>query len=628
MSARASFHLFALGTGAGLLAGACAGFAEASLTFAVAHGRTGAYVLFYGTAFYALATASLGGAWMLALARVARSRDERVLWTWTFAPGLALHALVLSVVQTRHVVFDDGVALASGTGACVIVLSIAVAVITLTLAARLAGWVMLRWGTQTLSPWPAPTLCALGVGVLGLATLDAPTALARSGSATLASLDRGNVLFVVVDTLRADHLGSYGYDGGTSPNLDAFARDAIRFDRAFANASWTRPSFASLVTGRYASSHGVMHTNDVLPEALPTLAETLRADGYATAGIVTNANVSPYFAFDQGFDEYTLLEPDLGLGADFASSRLALVNAVREARWAALGPWPGTASRDAADVNRAIDEWMTRRPVAPWLLFVGYVDPHDPYDAHPYRGPGEGSRELGGVDARDAPRLRALYDDEIRFWDDQFGRLLARLRREGLYDELTIVVTADHGEEFGDHGDLWHGTTLYDEQLHVPLFVHLPHGRRGGEIVEHCVQSIDVMPTLLAQLGVRVPAGVQGGDLFEGSELLFAEEDHRGNVLRAIRRCAATEEITLIEANEGNPRGLAPLELYRPSSDGAEQDERSTHEPDSLREMRAALERMSSVARGAIAAPRTPVTIDPETTRALRALGYVPDGHE
>ena len=139
---------------------------------------------------------------------------------------------------------------------------------------------------------------------------------AASVSPAAAPSGAGNVLFIVVDTLRADHLPAYGYGEIQTPNLDAFAGDAIRFDQAFANASWTRPSFASILSGRLPSSHGVMAKPDALADELTTMPEAFGAAGWETRGIATNYNVAPYFNFHQGFDRYEYLEPNFVLGAD------------------------------------------------------------------------------------------------------------------------------------------------------------------------------------------------------------------------------------------------------------------------------------------------------------------------
>src|SRR5690606_16414384 len=148
---------------------------------------------------------------------------------------------------------------------------------------------------------------------------------------------------------------------------------------------------------------------------------------------------------------------------------------------------------------------------------------------------------------------------------------VAELQRRGMYDDMTIIVTSDHGEEFGDHGGFWHGDTLYDEQLRVPLFVKLPGNTRGGTVLRHWVQSIDIMPTLLRQQGLEVPEGVQGGDLFTGTDTVYAEESHAENVLESIRVRNGMTERKLITANEGNPRGLPTTELFHVDDDPREQ---------------------------------------------------------
>jgi len=248
-----------------------------------------------------------------------------------------------------------------------------------------------------------------------------------------------------VDTLRADHLPAYGYEGGRTPNLDAFAEDAIRFDQAFANASWTRPSFASIMTGRYPSSHGVMAKSDALPEALTTMAEAYAGAGWQTTGFVTNYNVGPYFHFDQGFDEYHYLEPEFVLWADDSAAKLLLVQFLRQriegVRDAMFGVQPGTAYRDAQTVNSHITRWLDRAPAEPWMMFVGYMDPHDPYFEHPYSGSGYARAAHQTPSLDEADHLRELYDGEITYWDEHFGALIADLRRRGLYDDMTIVIT-------------------------------------------------------------------------------------------------------------------------------------------------------------------------------------------
>jgi arylsulfatase A-like enzyme len=477
----------------------------------------------------------------------------------------------------------------------------------------------------------APTafalLAVLGVGLAGNIMLGDRTSYAGTSDDVIeAGEQEGNVLFLVVDTLRADHLPMYGYENGSTPNLDRLAEDAIRFDQAFANSSWTRPSFASILTGRLPSSHGVMAKSDALPDTVTTLPEALETAGYTTAGYATNFNVAPYFNFHQGFDEYSYLEPEFVLGADDASAKLLLMQFIRqriEKMRAMQGEvLPGTAYQDAETVNGALTSWIDRQPASPWFLFVGYMDPHDPYFSHPYDGSGYARAAHQHPDPSEAPALTALYDGEISYWDAELGKLLDVLRERGLYDDLTIIVTSDHGEEFNDHGGFWHGTTLYDEQVRVPLLVKLPQSRRGGTVVRHWVQSIDLMPTVLKLFEAPVPEGVQGGDLFTGTDVVYAEESHEGNVLESVRELDGTDEYKLITANRDNPRGLTPLELYRVDLDPAEQENLAPTSPDAVRmATKSLLEQRALAKEDAVAADS--VELDEDVAAHLEAIGYI-----
>jgi arylsulfatase A-like enzyme len=437
-------------------------------------------------------------------------------------------------------------------------------------------------------------------------------------------------LFIVVDTLRADHLPGYGYQKGKTPHLEAFARDAVRFEQAFANASWTRPSFASMLTGRYASSHGVMSKEAALPDAAVTLAESFKQAGYVTGGVVTNFNVAPFFNFQQGFDEYVYITPDFLFGASDTAAKLSLVQIVRRVDETLRGKLnrvkPGSTYHDAETVNAELENWLARAGQGPWFLFAGYMDPHDPYFEHPYNGFGYSRAAHVKPQPHEADRLRALYDGEITFWDEHFGKLVQKLKAKGLYDDLTIVVTSDHGEEFMDHGGFWHGTTLYDEQIHVPLFVKLPKGERAGSTVSHWVESVDIMPTLLAMQKITVPEAVQGVDLFRGKEQAFAEESHEGNVLKALRLQRNGAQLKVVVANKGNPRGLAEQELYRVDTDTREQNNLADKDADALLHGQSTLEAAEKQAKvGALKARAVDLSMDKAAEERLKALGYAED---
>jgi arylsulfatase A-like enzyme len=567
---------------------------------------------------------ALSGRWMKRYAL-----PEKEAFGYFVAAIFGIFAFALGAFRIRRDFFHEELVWKSAIGLAVLVGCAFVAAGMSAILARVLRVLVQRAPFERLvhAPTAFALLAVLGVGLAGnVAFGKRMSRTGTTGDVAEAGDQAGNVLFLVVDTLRADHLPMYGYEHGSTPNLDRLAEDAIRFDQAFTNSSWTRPSFASILTGRLPSSHGVMAKSDALPDAVTTLPEALKTAGYTTAGYATNFNVAPYFNFHQGFDEYIYLEPEFVLGADDASAKLLLMQFIRqriEKMRAMQGEvLPGTAYQDAETVNDALTSWIDRQPASPWFLFVGYMDPHDPYFSHPYDGSGYARAAHQHPDPSEAPALTALYDGEVSYWDAELGKLLDGLRERGLYEDLTIIVTSDHGEEFNDHGGFWHGTTLYDEQVHVPLLVKLPQARRGGTVVRHWVQSIDLTPTVLKLLDAPVPEGVQGGDLFMGTDVIYAEESHEGNVLESVRELDGTDEYKLINANRDNPRGLKPIELYRVDLDPAEQENLASSSPDQVRmATKALLEQRALAKEDGVAADS--VELDDDVAAHLEAIGYI-----
>lgn len=623
-----------VGFSAGVVGGIALGLGEAIVIALSSAGATGARVFLYGPLAYGLLCAVFGAGLGFATAMSGRwmkryAIPEREAFGYFAAAISGTFAFALGAFRIRRDVFHEELVWKSAIGLAVLLGCALVAAGMSAILARVLRVLVQRAPFDRLvrASTAFALLLALGLGLAGsLALSSRITRTGTSGDIRAGKDQRGNVLFIVVDTLRADHLAMYGYDSGGTPNLDRLAEDAIRFDQAFSNSSWTRPSFASILTGRLPSSHGVMAKSDALPDAITTLPEALKSSGYTTAGYMTNFNVAPYFNFHQGFDEYAYLEPEFVLGADDASAKLLLMQLIRqrlETMRAMQGEvLPGTAYQDAATVNAALMGWIDRQPASPWFLFVGYMDPHDPYFAHPYDGSGYARAAHQHPDASEAPALSALYDGEISYWDAELGTLLSGLRERGLYDELTIIVTSDHGEEFNEHGGFWHGTTLYDEQVRVPLLVKLPQSRRGGTVVRHWVQSIDLMPTVLGLVQAPVPEGVQGGDLFTGTDVVYAEESHEGNVLESVRQLDGTDEYKLITANPGNPRGLKPIEMYRVDLDPGERENLAPNSPEQVRiSTKTLLEQRALAREDAVAADS--VKLDDDVAAHLEALGYI-----
>ena len=312
--------------------------------------------------------------------------------------------------------------------------------------------------------------------------------------------DGPNILVYMIDTLRADHLGAYGYERATSPNIDALAADGTLFLNAIAQSPWTKPSVASVLTGLNPQIHGVNGRKDALSLEATTLAELLWDAGYYTGAIYTNGNLS-HMGLGQGYKDYEHLRERMTRSIHVLSDEL----------------------------NEQAFRWLDRRDKAkPFFLYLHATDPHSPYTppdgylerlglevVDPDAGLSEKVRELkrGEVDEQQLADLVALYDAEIRFNDEQFGRLIAELKRQGLYDSTLILVVSDHGEEFFDHGWWQHGKTLYQEQLGVPLIVRFPNGEGAGNSIEAIAQHIDIVPTILDVAGVEMPEGLTGRSL-------------------------------------------------------------------------------------------------------------------
>jgi len=326
---------------------------------------------------------------------------------------------------------------------------------------------------------------------------------------------RPNVLLYIVDTLRADHLSGYGYPQPTSPSIDAFAHDAIQFTQAVAQASWTRPATASILTGVYPYAHGAITMWDALRPDIASLPEVLHAHGYGTTAFVTNVNVSSPFGFQRGFDHYTYFPED-----EARPSMHVLSDAV----------------------NTAVFSWLDGQPRQPFFLYVHATDPHAPYTPPPelaarFRDAGLRSPLIGMpqplrrlvedptlVTDDNVRYLISLYDGEIAFVDQSFGQLIAELKRRGLYDNTLIVFTADHGEEFQEHGGFEHARTLYQDQLWVPLLIRLPIAGADGKRVSRRVRQVDILPTVLDALHIPIPAGVQGRSLLGVAEEAATDE--------------------------------------------------------------------------------------------------------
>ena len=299
---------------------------------------------------------------------------------------------------------------------------------------------------------------------------------AASVVAQEAAKPQPNVVLITIDTLRADHLGCYGYKQVKTPNIDGLAADGALFTRAFTPVPVTLPSHSAMLTGTYPMLSG-MHdfSGNRLSPQQPTLATVLKQSGYTTGAVVAAAVLDSRFGLNQGFDYYY---------DHFDFSRLDEANLDEMER-------PGNQVADLAL------DWLAKNAQKKFFLWMHLYDPHFPY--HP--------PEPYAAEYASHP-----YDGEIAFADAQVGRLLRFLKDKGLYENTVIVLSGDHGESLGEHGEKTHGFFIYNATMHVPLMIHLG-GKSNASTVSDPVSLVDLMPTVLAAAGVNAPAQVQGRNL-------------------------------------------------------------------------------------------------------------------
>jgi arylsulfatase A-like enzyme len=419
---------------------------------------------------------------------------------------------------------------------------------------------------------------------------------------------RPNVLLVTLDTTRADHLGVYGYARPTSPHLDALAREGAWWERAYTTATWTLPAHASLFTGKYPRTHGAQYDaqgpltlGDVIagpadfrqlrarglaPDEA-TLAALLGAAGYRTGAVVAGPWMKRPFGLDAGFDHYD-------------DARIANAN-----------------GRPGRDVTDAAIAWLEGGDAKqPFFLFLNYFDAHSPF--YPRRACLEAisePEERPQGETSDPTELLLLYDAEIRCADEALGRLLAHLRATGRWDATWILVTADHGEHMGEHGESGHGKSLWEVELRVPLVVKPSRGDGPRGAQRELVQISDLYPWILTRVGVAVPAASQAA-FPPASRPAVAEVDRPQLGARGRWRAIIDGDWKYLE-NDAGARHLFDL-----ARDPAERRDLAGGDPVRAKAMQ---ERLGSLldAMPARRGVGEAAQLDDDTRRALESLGYV-----
>jgi arylsulfatase A-like enzyme/thioredoxin-like negative regulator of GroEL len=394
-----------------------------------------------------------------------------------------------------------------------------------------------------------------------------------------------NVILITMDTVRADRMGFLGSTAKLTPNLDAIATQSIVFSRAYSQVPLTTASHASILTGTYPQFHGVNDFGKPLPGGIPTLATELKQRGYTTAAFVgsvildAKSGLAP--GFDRGFDVYD---------AGYRVRRSA-----QESRY-------GTIERRAMEVVQRASGWLKAQR-GPFFLWIHLYDAHDPYEPPaPY-----------------ATRGSSRYDGEVAYVDAAIGRFIATLKAQNLYGSAALLITADHGEALGEHGERTHGVFLYDETIRVPMLLKLPNSARTKR-VDARVQLVDVAPTLLGTSGAKVPSAMQGRSLLAktlADEDAYAETHYPSrafgwSALAALRRDrylfvrAPKRELYDVQGDPKEARNLA-------ASSAAVADVLSAQ----LDQFRA---------KTAAGGSETATGMTPEQAQQLAALGYVVGG--
>lgn len=427
---------------------------------------------------------------------------------------------------------------------------------------------------------------------------------------------RPNLILYVIDTLRADHLQSYGYEAARTPNFARFAAESVLFESALAQSSWTKPTTASVLTGLLPWVHQANRAKDRLSEDHLTLTELLHASGYRTAGVVNNPNASDIFGFDQGFEHFVHLT-----------------------NWRA----------PAREHHAAALDWLDGlgEESSPFFLYVHVLEPHGPYEppaeylpegelavSDPYAGTigrrqklARSGRPPTGQELYD---LKALYDAEIAYIDAQFAEFLRSLKDRELYRNSVIILHSDHGEEFYDHGNWDHGRSLYSELINVPLVMRLPAGQGAGTRVSLPVQQVDLMPTVLDLVAL------EGGRDLPGRSLLplvidSPESDRYRREFETRMLFSHVEYVTptTVGVVSGDwklvvrrPRALrSRVELFDRRLDPGDEHDVSADHPLVVGYLLTAVRR-EMYANAAQGEPET-VELDEETRERLEALGYL-----
>jgi arylsulfatase A-like enzyme len=429
-----------------------------------------------------------------------------------------------------------------------------------------------------------------------------------------------NVILIVIDTLRANHMSHYGYDLRTDVNLDGFRDQSTLFTRCYAPAPWTLPSVASLITGLFTARHQMNVPGNKLPDDALTLAELYKQNGWTTVGYSFNPGISRRTAYDQGFDQW---DDHLGSSKHYP---------------------------DISDMFLRVRNWLDTDPREPFFLYLQPMNCHGPYRTPRRflggllgRRPAKGfkyydermkavleRRDRSGITQDYLESLVEQYDTAVWYSSYQLSVFFKLLKSRGVYDNSWIILTSDHGEELYDHGGFSHGYSLHEEVLHVPLYIKRP-GQRKGVTVSEQVSLMDVYPTLAEIMGADVD------HLLDGQSLVpYLDEEQSTEDLAAARtqlhqagwksrcdgRAIVSGNYKLIEIERDWSSDQRKVLLFDIELDPAEKQNLAEKKPELVRRLRNKLDdRFAHYRSLALSTPEN--VLDEMDTARLKALGYL-----
>ena len=554
-------------------------------------------------------------------------------WVLPYHPTAVTFAALAFIFTALHVLRDVGIAQLAHLAPAELTSVLALFFMWIGFAFLLGRVLQRRAGRVR----PGAVRAGAGIATAAIAVLALWAPVTQRGLPVggAANAESPDVVVILVDAMRADRLSAYGYSRETSPRIDRLAAEGVLFANAYAHGNRTIVSTPALFTSMYPSMHGAVGFQDImvpLPESRRTFPQLYQDAGYATIGLMSNVYLKTPFGLARGFDRVEEFE--------IVRYHTSVYRLLAAAGLLHMPAYASAGAPEATEVTDAAIAWLRRLPPSrPAMFYIHYMDVH-----HPYTPPATYEAMFRSGDALDAQalfakttqlvrasrlvqppppialtdeelaRLTDLYDACIRYTDAEIGRFLDALARRRANRERIVIITADHGDEFMEHGSLYHNNILYEELIRVPLVLWWSDGSHAGTRVEGLARHVDVLPTMAEWLGIPTPEQAMGSSL---TPLITGEETGARETIAEGDFCAAVvyEGWKILRVDSSGVDYLYDL-----SADPGETENLAAREPQRLEDMRRRLDAYLALIEEQGGEERRATS---ETLRQLRALGYV-----